>query len=256
MVGPMDFSTNHECGLLVEGHDRRPQILEFWHHPYYQALLEGQGLTKAEDCFKWELYISDKEKVLPIMFELAEKLEPEHGIKLRHMSKRNFAAEVEAFMDIYNSAWEKNWGFVPLTDNELRAYAKDLKPVLDENWAMLAEKDGEIVGAALTLPDFNEVLAHLNGRLLPLGWAKALWYKRKIGTVRVFALGVKPEYQHTGVAAAFYVEHFNMAATTPQTGGEMGWILESNKPMNSAMEMMGGRRVKRYRFYEKLLTPA
>jgi GNAT superfamily N-acetyltransferase len=256
MVGPMDFSTNHECGLLVEGHrERMPQILENWHHPYYQGLLEGHGLTKAEDCFKWELYLDQAiERSLPIMFELAEKLEPEHGITIRHMRKREFEDEVRRFMEVYNAAWERNWGFVPLTDDELKAYAKDLKPVLDERWAMIAEKDGETVGAGLTLPDYNQVLKHLNGRLLPLGWAKALWYRRKISDVRVFALGVKREYQHTGVAAGLYVEHYRMAAETPQSGGEMGWILESNEPMNKAMEMMGGKRVKRYRFYEKPLA--
>ena len=250
----MDFSTNHECGLLVEGHhDRPPQILENWHHPYYQRLLEGHGLTKAEDAFKWELYLDEAlERSLPVMFELADKLESEHGIVIRHMRTRDFEDEVRRFMEIYNAAWERNWGFVPLTESELKAYAKDLKPVLDENWAMIAEKDGETVGAGLTLPDYNQVLRHLNGRLLPLGWAKALWYRRKISDVRVFALGVKREYQHTGVAAALYVEHYRMAAATPQSGGETGWILESNKPMNNAMEMMGGRRCKRYRFYERV----
>jgi len=253
ILGPMDFSTNHECGLLIEGHDRPPQILELWHHPYLAGLVEGQGYAKAEDLFKWELHIADREKVLPVMWDLNDKLEPEHGIKVRHMRKRDFENEVRRFMEVYNSAWEKNWGFVPLTDAELVAYAKDLKPVLDEHWAMIAEKDGQSVGAALTLPDFNQVLKHLNGRLLPLGWAKALWRKRKIDSVRVFALGVRPEYQHTGVAAAFYVEHFHMAATRPQTWGETGWILESNVPMNRGMEMMGGRRVKRYRIYGKPL---
>src|SRR2546423_6286192 len=221
----MDFSTNHECGLLVEGHrDRRPQILENWHHPYYQKLLEGHGFTKAEDAFKWELYLDEAlERSLPIMFELADKLEPEHGIRIRHMSKRNFEDEVRAFMEIYNAAWERNWGFVPLTDNELKAYARDLKPILDEHWAMMAEKDGETVGAALTLPDYNQVLKHLNGRLLPFGWAKALWYRRKIDDGRVFALGVRPEYQHRGVAPAFDADQYHMAGKTPQSRGEMGW---------------------------------
>jgi GNAT superfamily N-acetyltransferase len=253
MVGPMDFTTNHECGLLVEGHERAPQILEFWHHPYYQELLERHGLTKAMDLYKWELHISDREKVLPVLFELAEKLEPEHGIRIRHMRRRDFQLEVRRFMDIYNAAWERNWGFVPLTDAELEHYAKELKPILDENWAMIADKDGETVGAALTLPDYNQVLKRLNGRLLPLGWAKALLARRKIDRVRVFALGVKPEYQHTGVAAAFYVEHFNMAEKTPQKGGEMGWILEANTAMNRGMEAMGGRIVKTYRIYDKAL---
>ena len=145
---------------------------------------------------------------------------------------------------------------MPLTEEEVRHYAKDLKPVLDENWAMIAEaKDGTVVGAALTLPDFNQVLIHLNGRLWPLGWAKALYWRRKIDRVRVFALGVKREYQHTGVAARMYELHFDAAARTPQTGGEMGWILESNTAMNRAMEGMGGTITRRYRFYEKPLAP-
>ena len=255
MVGPFDFTTNHECGVLVEGHELKPQILEFWHHPYYERLLEGYGLTKAMDLLKWELYIQQaRARVLPVILELAEQLEPEHGIRIRHMRRRDFEAEVRRFMEIYNIAWERNWGFVPLTDNELRHYAKEMKPILDENWAMIAEReDGEVVGVALTLPDYNEVLAHLNGRLLPFGWLKALRERRWISTVRVFALGVKPEYQHTGVAAALYVEHFEMAEKTPQTGGEMGWILESNEAMNRAMEGMGGWLVKRYRVYQRPL---
>ena len=253
MVGPMDFSTNHECGLLVEGFERRPQILENWHHPYYAALIESYGLTKAMDLLKWELHISDREKMLPVLFELAEKVEPEHGVIVRPMRKRHFQAEVRAFMEVYNSAWEKNWAFVPLTDEELVSYAKELKPILDENWAWVAEKDGEVIGAALSLPDYNQILRKVNGRLLPIGWLHFLRARKEIDSVRVFALGVKPEYQHTGVAAKFYVEHFESASRTPQTWGEMGWILESNTAMNRGMEAMNGRIVKRYRVYEKVL---
>jgi GNAT superfamily N-acetyltransferase len=254
MVGPMDFSTNHECGLLVEGHERRPQILENWHHPYYAAQLDSYGLTKAQDLLKWELHISDREKMLPVLFELAEKVEPEHGVTVRPMNKRQFKAEVRAFMDVYNAAWEKNWAFVPLTDEELVTYAKELKPILDENWAWIAEKDGEVIGAALTLPDYNQILRKVDGRLLPIGWLHFLRARKEIDSVRVFALGVKPEYQHTGVAAKFYVEHFESASRTPQTWGEMGWILESNIAMNRGMEAMNGRIVKRYRVYEKPLV--
>jgi GNAT superfamily N-acetyltransferase len=255
MVGPMDFSTNHECGLLVDGFERPPQILENWHHPYYGALIEGYGLAKVMDLYKWELYISDREKVLPVVWELADQVESKYGIKVRPMRKRNFESEVRKFMEVYNAAWERNWGFVPLTDEELKAYAKELKPILDENWAWIAEnEEGRVVGAALSIPDYNQVLARLNGRLLPIGWAKALVARRKIDTVRVFALGVKREWQHTGIAAKFYAEHFDSAARTPQTGGEMGWILETNKAMNRGMEAMGGRIVKRYRLYEKPLA--
>jgi len=255
MVGPMDFTTNHECGLLVEGFERPPQILENWHHPYYGALIEGYGLTKVMDLYKWELDIADREKMLPIMFELADQVEPKYGVKVRPMRKRDFENEVRAFMEVYNSAWEHNWGFVPLTDAELESYAKELRPILDENWAWIAEsEDGKVVGAALSIPDYNQVLAKLNGRLLPFGWAKALLARRKIDSVRVFALGVKRDWQHTGVAAKFYVEHFNSASRTPQTWGEMGWILETNTGMNRGMEAMNGRIVKRYRLYEKPLT--
>jgi GNAT superfamily N-acetyltransferase len=251
MIGPMNFSTNHECGLLVEGYELRPQILEDWHHPYLAPLLEGQGLTKEMDLLKWSLHVSGRENVMPIIFELADKLEPEHGIRVRGMRRRDLTAEVGRFMEIYNAAWERNWGFVPLTDAEIEHYASELKPVLDENWAMVAEKidTGETVGVALTLPDFNQVLKKLGGRLLPFGWIRALRDKGNVDAVRVFALGVKPEYQHTGVAAALYARHFDMAAATPQSGGEMGWILEVNNPMNKAMEGMGGKIVKRYRIY-------
>lgn len=250
MIGPLDFSTNHECGLLVSGHEHRPQVLENWHHPYYADLLEGHGLSKEIDLLKWHLDVSDRELVLPPVVELAERLEPEHGITVRGMRRRDLRAEVQRFMEIYNVAWERNWGFVPLTEAEVEHYVRELRPILDENWAMVAETaDGEAVGVALTLPDYNQVLAKLHGRLLPLGWVKALWARRKIDAVRVFALGVKPAYQHTGVAAAMYVRHFEMAAKTPQKGGEMGWILETNTPMNRAMEAMNGRIVKRYRIF-------
>jgi GNAT superfamily N-acetyltransferase len=255
MVGPMDFTTNDECGVLIEGHERTPIILTPWSHRYYPQLLEGAGLTKAMDTQMWELYVhGQRERVHPAIWEMADRLEEEHGIVVRHMRKRDLQAEVERFLEVYNAAWERNWGFVPLTDEEVRDYAKDLRPVLDENWAMIAEKhDGEVVGAGLTLPDYNQVLAHLNGRLLPFGWAKALYWRRKIDRVRVFALGVKPDYRHTGVAARLYQMHFDSAERTPQKGGEMGWILETNEAMNRAMEGMGGKVTRRYRIYERLL---
>jgi GNAT superfamily N-acetyltransferase len=255
MVGPLSFSTNdQDAGVLVEGFDRQPLILNQWTQPYYPALLEGAGLTKAMDLLMWELYVDDRSRVHPAIFRLAEEVKTKHGIDVRPIRKRDLEAEVERFLEVYNEAWERNWGFVPLTDAEVRHYAKELKPILDENWAYIAEKDDETVGAALTLPDYNQVLKHMNGRLFPIGWAKALYWRRKMDRVRVFALGVKAKHQHTGVAAKLYELHFDAAASTPQTGGEMGWILETNKAMNRAMEGMGGRIVSRYRLYEKPLT--
>jgi GNAT superfamily N-acetyltransferase len=256
MVGPMDFTTNDECGLLIEGHERPPIILCPWHHPYYQRLFEQDiGMAKAMDLYMWSLHVTGRENVHSAIWDMADKLESEHGIVCRNFRKKDLQEEVSRFLEVYNAAWERNWGFVPLTEEEVRHYAKDLGPVLDENWAMVAEKKdtGEVVGAALTLPDFNQVLAKMNGRLLPFGWITALRERKKIDSVRVFALGVKPEYQHTGVAARFYQMHFDAAESTPQKGGEMGWILETNKPMNRAMEGMGGKIVRRYRVYEREL---
>jgi GNAT superfamily N-acetyltransferase len=251
IVGPMDFTTNDECGLLIDGYDRLPSILTGWHHPYLRELIEGAGFTKAMDLFMWDLNVSERESTHPAFWQVAAEVESKHGITVRPMRKKDMEAEVGRFLEVYNAAWERNWGFVPLTDEEVRRYAKDLKPILDENWAFVAEKDGEPVGAALSLPDYNQVLIHLNGRLLPFGWAKALWQRRKIDRVRVFALGVKPEWQHAGIAAKFYELHFDSAERTPQKAGEIGWILESNQPMNRAMDGMGARIIRTYRVYEK-----
>lgn len=257
MLGPFDFSSNHECGLLVEGHALPPQILENWHHPYYRQLMENSGMVKAMDLYKWEIRTEDRGKMLPIIDELADRLEPDHGIRLRHMRKRDLKADVRAFMDVYNQAWSTNWGFVPLTDRELDQMAKELKPVLDEDFGCVAETaEGEVVGVSLSLPDWGKVLAQLNGRLLPFGWAKALLAQRKIDEIRVFALGVKPEYQHAGVAAGLYRDVWDACQRRGMRRAETGWILETNEPMNRAMEALTGRIVKRYRIYERRLEPS
>jgi len=257
MLGPMDFTTNDECGLLVEGFDLHPLVLEPWHPPYYQELVEGLGLAKAMDLLMWRLelgQLKQGDRFHDLIHQAAETSAKEHGVVIRHMRKRDLEAEVMRFMEVYNEAWDRNWGFVPVSEEEVRFQAKNLKPILDENWAMIAERDGEVVGAALTLPDVNQVLKGMNGRLLPLGWLRFMTGRRKVDRVRVFALGVKPQYQHFGVAAALYVEHVQVAARVRQKWGEMGWILEVNEPMNRAMEGMGGEVVKRYRLYERPLA--
>jgi hypothetical protein len=257
LVGPFDFTSNDECGVLVEGFERLPVILMNWTHRYYPRLLEGAGLTKAMDTLMWSLDVVNRDRVHPAIWDMAEKVESEHGIVCRGMRKSDLEAEVGRFLEVYNEAWERNWGFVPLTDSEVRHYARQLRPILDENWAMVAEApDGRIAGAALSIPDYNQVLKRMNGRLLPFGWAKFLVHRRRIDRVRVFALGVKREFQHTGVAARFYQMHYDAAERTPQHVGETGWILETNTPMNRAMEGMGGQIVARYRIFERELAPS
>jgi GNAT superfamily N-acetyltransferase len=156
-------------------------------------------------------------------------------------------------MEVYNEAWSRNWGFVPITEAEVAFQAQNLKPILVEDWAMIAELDGEVVGAALTLPDINQVLAKMNGRIVPFGWWHFVTGRKKIDRVRVFALGVKSGYQHLGVAAALYERHRETAEYMPQKGGQTGWILETNKSMNRAMEGMGGTIAATYRLYQLAL---
>ncbi len=257
ILGPMDFTTNDEVGILVDGYDLRPMILEPWHPPHYRELIEAQGFAKAMDVQMWELNLGelkDGERFDPSIHAAAEKGLRDEGIEIRNMRKREMANEVRRFMDVYNEAWGSNWGFVPITDAEAEFQAKNLKQVLDEDWSYIAEKDGEPVGAALTLPDINQVLANVGGRLLPFGWLKFLLGKPKVDRLRVFALGVKHDYRHSGVAAGLYLKHLETAQKPGAIeGGEMGWILETNGPMNRAMEGMGGKVIKRYRIFEKAL---
>jgi hypothetical protein len=256
MIGPMDFTMNDESGVMIEGFERVPLVKQPWHPPYYQRLAEngGTGLGKAMDLLMWELQISDREKILPVIFKLADEVEPRHGIKLRKMSRRSLRKDMDRFADVYNSAWSENWGFSPYSEKDLDAYTQELHLVFDHHWFMVAETaEGDTAAVAITVPDVNQVLAKMKGRLLPLGWWHFLRKGRTIDRVRVGFLGVKPQFQHTGVAAKMYVEHFDMASATPQTWGEMGWILETNTNMNRAMEAMGGRVVRRYRVYEREL---
>jgi GNAT superfamily N-acetyltransferase len=255
MIGPMDFTMNDESGVMIEGFERQPMIRQPWHPPYYAELCEAAGLAKAQDLFMYELEISDRERMLPIIFKLAAEVEPRHGITIRRMSRRSLRRDMDRFADVYNKAWSENWGFSPYSKEDLDTYALDMQLVFDANWFMVAETpEGETAAVAITIPDVNQVLARMNGRLLPFGWWHFLRRHKIMDRVRVGFLGVKPEYQHTGVAAALYVEHFDTASRRPQTWGEMGWILESNRNMNKAMEAMGGRIVRRYRVYERELA--
>lgn len=257
LVGPMDFTMNDESGVLIEGFDRDPMVKQSWHPPYYQRLCEEElELDKVVDLFMWELHISDRASIVPAIFELAEQARTDHGIAIRRMRRRHLRRELELFGEIYNDAWKRNWGFVPYSERDLDHYAQELQLVFAREWFMVAEHEGEPVAIAITVPDVNQVLRRMKGRLLPLGWWHYLRKRRTIDRCRVGFLGVKPDYQHTGVAAALYVEHFDTAARDPVKWGEMGWILENNRPMNRGMEAMGGRIVKRYRVYERRFDPA
>ncbi len=252
MVGPMDFQLNDEAGVLIEGFELEPLIRQSWHPPYYQRLCEAAGLTRAMDLLSWDLSISDRERMNPVLPKIAERARTKYGITIRRMSRRHLRRELDEFAEVYNAAWSHNWGFVPYSRADLDAYALDLQLVYSRDWFMIAELDGRTIAMAITIPDIHQVYKKMQGRLLPLGWWYYLNRGRIIDRLRVGFLGVLPEYQHTGAAAALYLEHFETAAHSRQNAGEAGFILETNTAMNRGLEAMGGRVVKRYRVYERV----
>ncbi len=255
MVGPMDFVMNEESGILIEGFDREPMIRQSWHPRYYQERAEAAELSKAMDLYSWELQISDREnRMLPILPEIAEAARTKHGITIRKMSRRSLRRDIDEFAKVYNAAWSQNWGFVPYSKEDLDELARTYQLIFDRDWFMIAANEQETVAVAITIPDINQVLQRMRGRLLPFGWWHYLNRGRIIDRVRIGFLGVLPEYQHTGVAAALYMEHFDIASRTPRSWGEASWILETNKAMNRGLEAMGGRIVKRWRVYERLFA--
>jgi GNAT superfamily N-acetyltransferase len=217
-------------------------------------LCEQAGLTKAMDLYGWGLEIEDRERMNPLLPRLAERAQTKYGITIRRMSRRHLRRELDEFAQVYNAAWSQNWGFVPYSKQDLDAYAIDLQLVYARDWFMIAEQDGKTIAMAITIPDIHQVYKKMKGRLLPLGWWYYLTRGRIIDRVRIGFLGVLPEYQHTGVAAAIYLEHFNTAERTRQKTGEASFILEVNTSMNRGLEAMGGRVVKRWRVYERALS--
>jgi GNAT superfamily N-acetyltransferase len=254
MVGPMDFQMNEESGVMIEGFALEPLIRQPWHPPYYQQKCEQAGLVKAMDLFSWGLDVGKRETMLPILPEFAEQARSKHGITIRKMSRRGLRRDLDEFAKVYNAAWSRNWGFVPLSKEDLDELSLNYQLVFDRDWFMIAENDTETVAAAITIPDINQVLKKMRGGLLPLGWWYFLNKRRIIDRLRVGFLGVLPEYQHTGVAAALYMEHFAAAERSHRKYGEAGWILESNKGMNRGLQAMGGKIVKRFRVYERQLS--
>jgi GNAT superfamily N-acetyltransferase len=254
VVGPFDLTMNEEAGILVEGFEHTPSIRFPWQPPYYAPLVEAAGYGKAVDLLAYDLEVSQRQNILPIMFELDRQAREEHGIRIRKMTRRTLRRDLEAFQTVYNAAWSTNWGFVPYSKEDLDAYAWDLQFVFDPDWFMIAETpDGEVAGVAMSPLDLNQVLRKMNGSLLPLGWLHLLRRKQIVDRVRVGFLGVHPDHQNTGVAASLYIEHYDMAERGRVYRGELGWILEDN-PINRGMEALGGTVVRRYRVFERDLV--
>ncbi|OGP57176.1 MAG: hypothetical protein A2V67_12755 [Deltaproteobacteria bacterium RBG_13_61_14] len=251
--GPFNPNVNDECGLLIAGFDTPPMFLMTHNPPYYQKLLEGQGFAKAMDLLAYRL--DAVAEAPPDVAKYAETIRHKEGITVRQWDLGRFEREMELFREVYNSAWERNWGMVKLTDAELKAHTVELRTLVWPELAFFAEIEGKVMGASLSLPNYNEVIIKLNGRIFPLGALRIglARLRKSLKSCRVFALGVKQEYRRSGVGAVFYYDTLMAAKRLGLQWGEMSWILENNVAMNKAIQHMGGRVYKTYRIFEKAL---
>ena len=254
--GPMNLSTNEEIcspGILVDGFDTPPKFLMAHNPTYYARLLEESGHTKAKDLYA---YWVDAEQTPERLVRGLKRMRQRANIRLRTLNLSDFPGEVARVKEIYNAAWERNWGFVPMSESEMDFMAKSLRPIVDPNLCVFAELEGEPVAFAIALPDYNQAFKHMNGRLFPLGLFKFFWYRRRIDSVRTLTLGVKAQYRLQGLDSMLIVALMQAAQKQQRARGECSWILEDNYAMRRGLERIGGRPYKTYRIFEKPLPPA
>jgi len=254
IIGPANFSTNETCGLLVDGYDTPPFAMMPYNKAYYQSLLGEKGFAKKVDLIAYRFGDEGyNDKSLKIKDALLRRLQHK-GITIRPVDKKNFQNEVAKIREVYNAAWDRNLGFVPMTEKEFDHMAKDVKLVLDTDFCMVAEKDNKIIGFALAIPDINQVLINIKrGRLLPLGLFKLLFGLKKINGIRIIALGVVEGYRKLGIEACFYGNIIEAYRRKNFKHAEASWILEGNDLMNRAIQNINGHPHKRYRIFEKAI---
>jgi GNAT superfamily N-acetyltransferase len=251
MRGPASFSLNEEAGLLVDGFDGPPVVMMTYNPRWYEQLIEGYGFRKSKDLLAYILRdpVPDARLV-----RMADKLRERYNVKVRTLDKKRFWDEVALVRRVYNEAWQDNWGHIPMTESELTYMAKQLKPVVEPGLVAFAEVNGELAGFGLALPDVNVALKKMNGSLLPFGWAKALWYTRKITTVRVVILGVLEKYRRSGVGELIELELMINAQKLGVRNAEFSWVLEDNAKMRIPIEKFGATVYRTYRMYDMPLT--
>jgi GNAT superfamily N-acetyltransferase len=256
IIGPCNFTTNHQVGLLVENFDRPPMVEMTYNPPWYEGLVASYGFGKAKDLLVWWI-VSEQGTDDPKMrryFEASEKARRRYGLRLRTLDMEHFADEVARLFRLYNATWQKNWGFVPVSEREFGAIAHDLRPVVDPSLVLIVEdREGTPVGFSVTLPNINEVMPR-NGRLLPFGWWRLLTGRRRITSARLFALGVVPAQRRRGIEALLAIQTALRARDRGIRGGEIGWTLEDNVLINRTIESFGGRVDRRYRLFGMDLT--
>jgi hypothetical protein len=254
--GPVSPSTNHECGLLVDGFDRHPTFMTTWNPAYYAGLLENSGLTGVKDLLGYEFPLSDPTYHLPANLEKhAARAMSRERISFRDLDPRRWTSEVALCWEVYNSAWEPNWGFVPMTREEFVQMAEGLKHLLWPHFAFGVEINGEAAGFCLVIPDYAQVQRRIpSGRLLPFGAAKLLLGKRSLKSMRVMALGIKRPFRTAGIFALFAHELFRRCRQHGIVGAEASWILDENELMKRPLHAIGGREYRRWRIYERAIA--
>jgi GNAT superfamily N-acetyltransferase len=249
--GPACFSTNDECAMLIDGFDGRPSVMMPYNPPYYPLLMEKAGFMKVKDLVAYHL---NADTVPSRMIRLGEEIGKRESVTVRPIDMRHYREDVDRFREVYNNAWERNWGFVPMTDEEIDHMAKTLKPAVDPQLVLYMEKDGKTIGFALALPDVNQAVQHANGRLFPLGLIKILYHARKIRKVRVLVLGLLKEYRGRGLDVLLYVQLYRNGLRRNYNEGEFSWILEDNVAIRRPLEKLGARVYRTYRFYERSIS--
>jgi GNAT superfamily N-acetyltransferase len=250
--GPVHPSTNHECGLLVDGFDDPPVLQMPYNHGYYEKLLLGEGFEAVQDLLSFIYHLPES---LPPQLERARKLLARRNkVEVRPLRWKEFDAELARVKDIYNEAWSSNFGFVPLTEREIDCLARDLKPILDPELCWFAEVGGEVAGVCLLLLDYNQLLGPLRGSLLPFGWWKLLTGKRTIDRARGMVMGVRPRFRKMGIDYAFYDEVFRTLQRRGIGELDISWVLEQNRAMREGIERIGAHAYKTHRLYERDVT--
>lgn len=254
IIGPVNPSTNEPVGVLIDGFNEPPVAMMTYNKPYYINLIEKNGFYKKVDLFAYDIRTdSVNDRAVKLQDALLKRLE-QKGVTIRPINVKDFKNEVRKVREIYNSAWDQNLGFVPMTESEFNYLAKDLKNILNTDFCLVAEHQGKMVGFALAVPDINQILIKIKrGRLLPTGIFKLLLGLKKINYYRVITLGVIEEYRKMGIEACFYAKIIQMGVKYKLKGAEGSWILETNDMMNKALQNINGKVYKTYRIYEKAL---
>ena len=253
MRGPASFSVNDECGLLVDGFDSSPMVMMTYNPKYYLDLFQNYKLTKAMNLLAYSLPVQPPPKRLK---RLADKIEKKGNFTIRSLpskNKKKLRKDIEKIFHIYETAWENNWGYVPMTAVEFDMLVDNLLPIIRPELIFIAEIDGKAVGLSVTLPDYNYVIKKIKGKMLPFGIFKFLYYQNKIPGLRVVIMGVLDEYKKRGIDVVMYCKSFEVAANhkIPYKIAEFSWILESNTMMNRIAKTLDAKVYKTYRIFDK-----